>query len=117
MKNFLKKLVKFVKSLFVIEVNEEDLHEIIVVEEEDLHEYKIDTEQIESEIKVEDIPEVNVEYEEDPFADEIELEDNCGQCCNCCHFCKKHEDYILGYCDNKDKEMLEDDGCKDFESK
>ena len=117
MKNFLRKLDKFVKSLFSFEV-EEDVHkDMIIVEEEDPHAFHIETEEIEPEIKVKDIPETNIDFEEDLFEDEIELEDNCGQCCNCCHFCKYHEDDVLGHCKVNDEDMVEDDGCVDFESK
>ena len=117
MRNFLGKLFKFIKSLFNFEVEDDVRNNTIVVEEEDPHAFHIETEEIEPEIKVEDIPDVNIEeLDLSLFEEDIEeLESQGGQCCCCCHFCKKDPDDISGYCNCRNKDMLEDDGCVDFE--
>ena len=107
MRKFLKKLVNFIKSLFSFDTIDET-HDNVLTIEENPHVLHIQDSKVEIKKEIDEF--------EDYFEEDIEeLEAQGGQCCSCCHFCKHDPDDISGYCDYRCKDMLEDDGCIEYE--
>ena len=78
-------------------------------------------ENTEPEVLIDIDPSMNLDAEDlyDPYVEtpEEEFQYNCGQCFNCYYFNKENDEFVMGNCRFHKREMLEDDGCVQFDSK
>ena len=99
------------KSEPVTEVKEEPIITVTDYEPEDVN---VATVMIEYEEEI--IEDEDENLIEQMMREEEEAEECYGNCMNCSNFSKEDEEYVFGFCAFHNVEMLEDDGCFDFDS-